>query len=113
MVKFRQKLFQLDLVFIIELFLFALIILGIIPREAALYLVAGLAAYVLLAPLEDGVVLFIRSIPLFLALPFTTDFDNFNTWRILSAIIFLKWFAAKFLISISEFLNNFKIPNLK
>src|SRR3990167_3883168 len=94
MVKFRQKLFQLDLVFIIELFLFALIILGIIPREAALYLVAGLAAYVLLAPLEDGVVLFIRSIPLFLALPFTTDFDNFNTWRILSVLIFLKWWLS-------------------
>ena len=98
MVKFRQKIFQLDIVFIAELFLFALIITGVIPREAALYLVVGLAAYVLLAPLEDAVVLFIRSIPLFLALPFTTDFDNFNTWRIISAIIFLKWFAAKFSI---------------
>lgn len=81
----------LNWVFIAELFLFASIITGVIPREAALYLAAGLAAYVLLAPLEDAVVLFIRSIPLFLALPFTTDFDNFNTWRIVAAIIFLKW----------------------
>ena len=85
---------KLDLFFIAEVILFGLIITGILSREAALYLVAGLAAYVLLAPLEDGVVLFIRSIPLFLALPFTTDFDNFNTWRILSVLIFLKWWLS-------------------
>lgn len=98
MVKFRPKILFLDLVFIVELFLFALIITGVVPRETALYLVAGLAAYVFLAPLEDAVVLFIRSIPLFLALPFTTDFDNFNTWRILSVLIFLKWwFKTKWL----------------
>ncbi|MBI2064173.1 MAG: O-antigen ligase family protein [Candidatus Yanofskybacteria bacterium] len=100
-------------IFAAEVILFGLIITGILPRETALYLAAGLAAYVLLAPVEDAVVLFIRSIPLFLALPFTADFDNFNTWRILAALIFIKWFAAKFLISKSEFLNNFKIPNPK
>ena len=67
------KTSKLNLVFIVELFLFALIITGVIPRETALYLAAGLAAYVLLAPLEDSAVLFIRSIPLFLALPFAAD----------------------------------------
>lgn len=98
MMKFIRKISALNWVFIVELFLFALIITGVIPREAALYLVAGLAAYVLLAPLEDAVVLFIRSIPLFLALPFTANFDNLNTWRILSILIFLKWwFKTKWL----------------
>ncbi len=88
------KTSKLNLVFIVELFLFALIITGVIPRETALYLAAGLAAYVLLASLEDASVLFIRSIPLFLALPLTTNFDNFNTWRIISSIIFLKWWLS-------------------
>ncbi len=104
MAKFRSKILFLDIVFIIELFLFALIITGVIPREAALYLAVGLMVYVILSPVEDSVILFIRSIPLFLALPFTADFDNFNTWRILAAIIFLKWIAAKFPIS------NFQFP---
>ena len=109
MAKFRPKFFFLDIVFIIELFLFALIIMGAIPREAALYLAAGLAAYVLLAPVEDAAVLFIRSIPLFLALPFTANFDNFNTWRILSVLIFLKWwFKARWLPDFS--FNKYSTP---
>ena len=51
-----------------------------------------------MVPIEDSLVFFVRSIPLFLAMPFTADFDNFNVWRILAIIIFLKWFTAKFLI---------------
>ena len=56
-----------------------------------MFLAIGLAVYVAMASLEDATILFVRSIPLFLALPITETFDNFNTWRIISAIIFLKW----------------------
>ncbi len=86
---FKNK--TLNLIFAVQLILFGLIITGILPREVSLFMAAGLALYVLIAPLEDGVIFFVMSIPLFLALPITETFDNFNTWRILSAIMFMKW----------------------
>jgi len=88
----------LNTLFVGQLALFGLIITGILPREAALYLGAVLVIYFLAAPLDDSLVFFVRSIPFFLALPITNNFDNFNTWRILAAILFLKWFAAEFSI---------------
>lgn len=81
----------LNWVFTGQLVLFGLIVTGILPRETALYLGMALVIYFLAASPEDSLVFFVRSIPLFLALPLTDSFDNFNTWRILSAIIFLKW----------------------
>lgn len=75
----------------IELIFFALLVTGVIPRQAALYAAAGMTAFVLFATLKDATVFFISSIPLFVALPLTSTFDNFNTWRILSIVIFLRW----------------------
>ena len=100
----------LNIVFTIEVVLFGLIIIVVLPRVVALYLAVGLVAYVLFASLEDITILFIRSIPLFLALPLTANFDNFNTWRILSAIIFLKWIWPRltFNLSIRQFVKKFK-----
>ena len=77
--------------FILECILFVLIVLGIVPREVAFVLAGILIAYSLFASLEDVTVLFVRSIPLFIALPFTESFDNFNTWRIIALIIFARW----------------------
>ena len=77
--------------FAIEVVFFGLIITGVLPREVALYLGAALVIYFLAAPLDDSIVFFVRSIPLFLAMPLTTNFDNFNIWRILAVIIFIKW----------------------
>lgn len=81
----------LDLFFIVEVVLFGLIITGVLPRETALYLGAALIIYFLKASLDDSLVFFVRSIPLFLAMPLTAGFDNFNIWRILAVILFLKW----------------------
>src|SRR3989338_2727832 len=82
---------SLNWFFAVEVILFGLIITGVLPREAALYLGATLIIYFLAVPVENSLVFFVRSIPLFLAMPFTVDFDNFNVWRILVVIIFLKW----------------------
>jgi len=71
--------------------LFGLIITGVLPRAVVPYLAGALAIYVLLSSLEDATVFFVRSIPFFLAIPITATFDNFNTWRIISGIIFIKW----------------------
>lgn len=92
-------------VFLAQLILFGLIVTGILPREISLYMAAGLVVYILFAPLEDGMIFFTMSIPLFLALPITKNFDNFNVWRILSVIIFFKWF---FGVSILERITGIK-----
>jgi len=82
---------RLNSIYLIWLILFALIVLGIIPREIAIYATIGLLIYILLVPLEESVLFFVRSIPFFIALPLTSVFDNFNMWRILAVFIFLKW----------------------
>jgi len=81
----------LNWVFIIEIILFGLIVTGVLPRTVVPYLAVALVAYVLFASLEDATIFFVRSIPFFIAIPITATFDNFNTWRILSVIIFAKW----------------------
>ena len=78
-------------IFGIECAIFVLVVLSILPREFSLFVAVGLSIYALLSSLENSTILFVMSIPLFLALPITTNFDNFNTWRIISVIIFLKW----------------------
>lgn len=81
----------LNWVFVGQLVLFCLIVTGVLPRAIVPYFSIALMVYVLFASLEDATVFFVRSIPFFLAIPLTTTFDNFNTWRILTGIIFLKW----------------------
>src|SRR3989338_7816536 len=81
----------LNWVFVGQLVLFGLIVTGILPRSIVPYLAVALALYVLFSSLEDATIFFVRSIPFFLAIPITASFDNFNTWRILAVIIFLKW----------------------
>ncbi|OGN03221.1 MAG: hypothetical protein A2651_02330 [Candidatus Yanofskybacteria bacterium RIFCSPHIGHO2_01_FULL_42_12] len=97
--------------FAVEVILFSLIITGILPREIALYLGAALVIYFLAAPLDDSLVFFVRSIPLFLALPITAGFDNFNVWRILAAILFLKWLFKNsikyYVLCIKDWVKNF------
>ncbi len=91
-----QKYFtKLNLAFVIELAVFILVIFGILPRGVVPLLVLFLIGYVLLSSLENSVVLFVRSIPLFLAIPITENFDQLNTWRIISSLIFLQWLFNK------------------
>lgn len=103
----------LNIIYTTQLVLFGLIVTGILPRAIVPYLAISLAAYVLFASLEDATVFFVRSIPFFLAIPITATFDNFNTWRILSAIIFIKWAWPKIRNPKFEILNKFKIQNSK
>ncbi len=93
------KISKLNLVFAAEVLLFFLIIFGVVPRYFAFGLAGMLVAYSLFASLEDATILFVRSIPLFIALPITTTFDNFNTWRIVALIIFARFISAKLQIT--------------
>jgi O-antigen ligase len=81
----------LNIVFVIHLIFFGLLVTGYISRSLVLYETIAIALYLVLASLEDGLVFFVRCIPLFVAIPLTATFDNFNQWRIFSIIIFAKW----------------------
>ncbi len=81
----------LDVLFIGQIAVIGLVVFGVLPRSATLYLTAVLAGYALWAPLDDALALFVRSIPLFVALPLTTTFDSLNSWRVLSLILFIRW----------------------
>ena len=91
------KTSRLNLVFIGQLILFGLVVTGILPRSVVPYLAGALAVYVLLVSLEDATLFFVRSIPFFIAIPLTATLDNFNTWRIIVGIIFLKWLYKEWL----------------
>jgi len=80
----------LNKLFILELVLFGLIVTGILPRETSILLALGLVVYISMAQIEDATLFFVRSIPLFIAIPITANYDNLNVWRILSIILFLK-----------------------
>lgn len=87
-----KKINYLNLIFSVSLAFTLLIVFGIIPRAVAFLILALYLGFILLKPLNQGINLFLRSIPFFIALPITANFDNFNTWRIIILVIFLKWF---------------------
>ncbi len=103
----------LNWLFAVEVVLFGLIITGVLPRETALYLGAALVIYFLTVPVEDSIIFFVRSIPLFLAMPLTDSFDNFNVWRILVVIIFLKWLWPQIPNYKSQITNKLQTSNYK
>ncbi len=102
----------IDRIFIIQLGTFGLIVTGFLPRETSIFLALGLAIYFIIAPIEDATVFFVRSIPFFIAIPITANFDNFNVWRILSIILFLKLAhitGLKYFLNVKQFSKYSKI----
>ncbi len=90
-----RKSYILNILYLIQLAIIGLVITGVLPRLVIPFWAAALAIYILSANLEDGVTFFARSIPFFVAIPITANFDSLNTWRILSGLIFLKWLWEK------------------
>lgn len=83
----------LNILFIIQLVVVFFVVTGFLPRTVIIYLVLILAAFVIFAPINDGLIFFVRSIPFFVAIPVTQNLDSLNTWRLMSVIIFLKWLS--------------------
>ncbi len=87
------------IVFAVEAAVVFLMGLGLISREASLFLAALMAFYFIFSPLRDGIWLFIASIPLFVALPISKGFDTLASWRIFSLILLLVLFYRRRLLS--------------
>jgi hypothetical protein len=65
-----------------ELVVVFLMVLSVLPRETGLFLTGLLIFYFIFSPLEDSLWVFIASLPLFVALPITENFDSMANWRI-------------------------------
>ncbi len=88
---FEKYISVINVVFALYFCIVTLIIFGYLPREVAFFAAFLYYSFLILSPTEQGLSLIIRSIPLFIALPLTDSFDNFNIWRIAILLIFLKW----------------------
>lgn len=84
------KLSLLNKIFIGYAALVALILIGFIPRPVIIPAAVLLIVYMLWARLEDAAMFFLRSIPLFIAIPLTTSYDNLNLWRPLALVLFAR-----------------------
>lgn len=85
----------INAVFLVALITLCFVIFGIVPRETIWLAAAILVLYFAFASLENAILLFVRFIPFFFALPILPAFDNFNIWRIAVLIIFMRWFFRK------------------
>jgi O-antigen ligase len=97
-------------ILILEILIVFLASIGVLEREAVLIMTGLLIFYFIFSKVEDGLILFIISIPLFVAMPITDGFDTMANWRILLAILFLSLLFKQGL-SIKIIKN--KIGNLK
>ena len=95
-----------------EVITIILMVFNVLPLEASLFLTGLLIFYFIFSPLEDSLWVFIASIPLFVALPITENFDSMANWRILLAIMFLVLFFRSG-ISISLVKNTYNKWKLK
>lgn len=74
--------------------LFVLVVTGVIGRGIVPFWTLALVLWAAVVPASVSVPFFAAAIPLFIAIPLTRDFDNFNMWRIVSVVIFLRWFLS-------------------
>jgi len=90
-------------IWLVELTAVFLSAIGLIPREAVLFVTGLMVFYFICAPLDDALWLFVASIPLFAALPITESFDQMANWRILLIVLFLVlFFKVGISVSIKE-----------
>jgi len=89
-----------------EILIVVLASVGIVEREAVLIMTGLLIFYFIFSRIEDSLILFIVSIPLFVALPIT-GYDSMANWRILLTVLFVVWlFQRNWLKIIFRFIFN-------
>ena len=89
-----QNKFSFYIILAVEILVVILASMGIVEREAVLVMTGLMVFYFIFSKVEDSLILFILSIPLFTALSIG-NFDSMANWRILLAALFLVWFFRK------------------
>lgn len=90
----KKSQYPFYLILVIEILTVFLTSVGIFPREAVLAMTGLLIFYFIFSKVEDSLILFIVSIPLFVALPIS-GYDSMANWRILLAILFIVWLVQR------------------
>jgi len=90
-----QNKFTFYIILAVEILTVILTSVGIVEREAVLIMTGVMIFYFIFSKIEDSLILFIISIPLFIALSISENFDSMANWRILLAILFLRLFFEK------------------
>lgn len=90
-----QNKISFYIVLIVEILTILLAVLGILPREVVLVSNGVLLFYFIFSKVEDGLLLFIASIPIFVALPISEGFDSLSAGRVFILVLFLKWLFEK------------------
>lgn len=83
------------IIFLTEVVVVFLTAFGVLPKEAVLFLTALLLFYFAFAPLRESFLIFIASVPLFVALPLGDSFDHMANWRLFAAAMFLVYLKEK------------------
>ncbi|MEX2008432.1 MAG: O-antigen ligase family protein [Candidatus Spechtbacterales bacterium] len=91
----RAYITQQNIVFALAFALTILIAFDFLPRVLAFAVFGLYGGYMLVAPVTRGTELFVRAIPLFIALPLAETFDNFNMWRALIIILAVRLVLAQ------------------
>ncbi|MBD3282561.1 MAG: hypothetical protein GF387_03055 [Candidatus Portnoybacteria bacterium] len=90
-----MKITPIKIIFATEILTLFLVVFHILPKEASLTLLAILLIYFIFSSLEDSTTLFIASIPIFISLAITENFDSLSTARLLIIVLFLKYLITK------------------
>ncbi len=96
------------IVFLIELVVVSVAAFSAWPKELILFLTALLLAYFLLAPLKESFLVFVASIPLFVAMPLTLNLDYVANWRIFILAMFVSFARQKGWFSLNYWKNFFQ-----
>ncbi len=83
-----QNKISFYIILVVEILIVVLASVNVLEKEAVLIMTGLLIFYFIFSKVEDSLILFIISIPLFIALPIG-NFDSMANWRILLAILFL------------------------
>jgi len=82
---------RLNIIFAIHTVGVLAVAFSYLPRWFILPLAGIALLFCLFTSLENATLFFIRSIPFFVALPLTTNFDSLSFGRVLAVVIFLRW----------------------
>lgn len=104
----RKYITSLNLIIFIEIIIVILTSIGVFPREAVLFLTGILIFYFIFSSPSDSLMVFIISIPLFVALPITGTFDSMANWRILLSVLFLVWVVKTFSLRSGNILDGIR-----
>src|SRR3989344_9028288 len=85
------KLKRLFFFIIVEFLAVFAVYAGALDREASFLIFGGIILILTFLPIEEGLAFFIFSIPFFIALPVSQNFDNFAAWRIIIFYLFIMW----------------------